>query len=50
MNESSVMSGLKDQGRVVHKTYRIACEDFMYILRSKYVQGWEPLMVNSPLV
>jgi hypothetical protein len=37
----SVMSSIKDNpNKLIHKTYKIPADSFIYILRTKYVQGW----------
>lgn len=37
----SVMSAMKDNpNKMIFKTYKIGVDSFMYILRTKYVQGW----------
>lgn len=37
----SVISTIKDNpNKMVFKTYKVAADSFVYILRTKYVQGW----------
>jgi len=47
----SVISNIKDgPNRIIHKNYRIPANSFIYILRTKYIQGWEPVTLTSSLV
>jgi hypothetical protein len=43
----SVISTIKDNpNRVVLRNYKVPADSFIYILRTKYVQGWEPVLLN----
>jgi hypothetical protein len=43
----SVISSIKDNpNKIIFKTYKIPADSFIYILRTKYVQGWEPVLLN----
>ena len=37
----SVISTIKDNpNKIVYKNYKIPAESFIYILRTRYMQGW----------
>lgn len=47
----SVISTIKDcnSGRIVLKTYNIPADSFFYVLRTRYIQGWEPAAAPSSM-
>jgi hypothetical protein len=43
-----VISNFKESpSRAVYKSYKVAAENFFYILRTRYMQGWEPVFMTS---
>jgi hypothetical protein len=44
----SVISTIKDNpNRAILKSYTVPSDNFMYIIRTRYIQGWEPMMISS---
>lgn len=44
----SVISTIRDNpNKVILKSYRIPVDSFVFILRTRYIQGWQPVMITS---